>query len=173
MINRHWCISALDEDSPNTNSCLFTLDRLPLLLLLRKNQFSSSPNTSQQSVRKSLYSILLGLHYPVKIERSCHRAGTSGKYTVYTVQCTVLLCQYIKQSPVIRCHAGTSDCTVQSATMQVHQAAYSIQCYRSATPAVYSIQCYLAGTSISVQFHHASMLDNVHCDHADRSGNVL
>ena len=28
---------ALDEDSPFTNSCLFTLDRLPLLLLLRKN----------------------------------------------------------------------------------------------------------------------------------------
>jgi len=28
---------ALDEDSPNTNSCLFTLDRLPSLLLLRKN----------------------------------------------------------------------------------------------------------------------------------------
>ena len=28
---------ALDEDSPYTNSCLFTLDRLPLLLLLRKN----------------------------------------------------------------------------------------------------------------------------------------
>ena len=27
---------ALDEDSPYTNSCLFTLDRLPLLLLLRK-----------------------------------------------------------------------------------------------------------------------------------------
>ena len=27
----------LDEDSPYTNSCLFTLDRLPLLLLLRKN----------------------------------------------------------------------------------------------------------------------------------------
>ena len=28
---------ALDEDSPYTNSCLSTLDRLPLLLLLRKN----------------------------------------------------------------------------------------------------------------------------------------
>ena len=28
---------ALDEDSPYTNLCLFTLDRLPLLLLLRKN----------------------------------------------------------------------------------------------------------------------------------------
>ena len=28
---------ALDEDSPYTNSCLFSLDRLPLLLLLRKN----------------------------------------------------------------------------------------------------------------------------------------
>ena len=28
---------ALDEDSPYTNSCLFTLDRLPLLLLLCKN----------------------------------------------------------------------------------------------------------------------------------------
>ena len=125
-------------------------------------------------IAPSLYSILLGLHYPVKIERSCHRAGTSGKFTVYTVQCTVLLCQYIKQSPVIPCHAGTSaDCTVQSTTLQTHQAAYSIQCYRSATPAVYSIQCYLAGISGSVQFHHASMLDNVHCDHADRSGNVL
>ena len=28
---------ALDEDSPYTNSCLFTIDRLPLLLFLRKN----------------------------------------------------------------------------------------------------------------------------------------
>ena len=28
---------ALDEDSPYANSCLFTLDRLLLLLLLRKN----------------------------------------------------------------------------------------------------------------------------------------
>ena len=28
---------ALDEDSAYTKSCLFTLDRLPLLLLLRKN----------------------------------------------------------------------------------------------------------------------------------------
>ena len=28
---------AVDEDSPYTISCLFTLDRLPLLLLLRKN----------------------------------------------------------------------------------------------------------------------------------------
>ena len=28
---------ALDEDSPYTKSSLFTLDRLPLLLLLRKN----------------------------------------------------------------------------------------------------------------------------------------
>ena len=28
---------ALYEDSPYTNSCLFTLDRLPLLLLLHKN----------------------------------------------------------------------------------------------------------------------------------------
>ena len=30
MINKHL---ALDEDSPFTNSCLLTLDRLPLLLL--------------------------------------------------------------------------------------------------------------------------------------------
>ena len=28
---------ALDEDSAYTKSCLFTLDRLPLLLLLRQN----------------------------------------------------------------------------------------------------------------------------------------
>ena len=28
---------ALDEDSPHTSSCLFTLDQLPLLLLLCKN----------------------------------------------------------------------------------------------------------------------------------------
>ena len=33
---KFWAL-ALDEDLPYTNSCLFTLDRLPLLLLLRKN----------------------------------------------------------------------------------------------------------------------------------------
>ena len=37
MINKHLAFLALDEDSPYTNSCLFTLDRLPLLLMLRKN----------------------------------------------------------------------------------------------------------------------------------------
>ena len=40
MMNRHLASLALDEDSPYTKSCLFTLDQLPLLLLLRKNQFS-------------------------------------------------------------------------------------------------------------------------------------
>ena len=37
MINKHLAFLALDEDSPYTNSCLCTLDWLPLLLLLRKN----------------------------------------------------------------------------------------------------------------------------------------
>ena len=32
---------ALDEDSPYTNSCLFTLDRLPLLLLYAKTSSSA------------------------------------------------------------------------------------------------------------------------------------
>ena len=41
------------------NSCLFTLERLPLLLLLRKNQFSSSPKTSQQSERKPYCPLLV------------------------------------------------------------------------------------------------------------------
>ena len=50
---------ALDEDSPYTNSCLFTLDRLPFLLLLRKNYFSSSPKTSQQSVGKPYCTLLV------------------------------------------------------------------------------------------------------------------
>ena len=51
---------ALDEDSPYTKSCLFTLDRLPLLLLLRKNyKFFNSPKTSQQSVRKPNRPLLL------------------------------------------------------------------------------------------------------------------
>ena len=50
---------AVDEDSPYTNSCLLTLGRLPLLLLLRKNYFFSSPTTSQQSVRKPYCSLLL------------------------------------------------------------------------------------------------------------------
>ena len=50
---------ALDENSPYTNSCLFTLDRLPLLLLLRKNYFSSSPKTSLQSVRKPYFPLLV------------------------------------------------------------------------------------------------------------------
>ena len=59
MINTHLAFLALDEDSPYTNSCLFTLDRLPLLLLLRKNYFSSSPKTSQQSVRKPYRPLLL------------------------------------------------------------------------------------------------------------------
>ena len=59
MMNRHLASLALDEDSPYTNSCLFTLDQLPLLLLLRKNQFSSSPKTSQQSVRKPCCPLLV------------------------------------------------------------------------------------------------------------------
>ena len=50
---------ALDEDKPYTNLCLFTLDRLPLLMLLRKNLFFSSPKTSQQSVRKPYRPYLL------------------------------------------------------------------------------------------------------------------
>ena len=50
---------ALDEDSPYTNSCLFTLDRLPLLLLFRKNYFSSSQKTSLQSVRKPYFPLLV------------------------------------------------------------------------------------------------------------------
>jgi len=37
MINKHLAFLVVDEDSPYTNSCLFTLDLLPLLLLLRKN----------------------------------------------------------------------------------------------------------------------------------------
>ena len=41
MINKHLAFLALDEDSPYTNSCLFTLDRLPLLLLLRKTSYSA------------------------------------------------------------------------------------------------------------------------------------
>ena len=55
---------ALDEDSPYTNSCLFTLDRLPLLLLLRK---TSSPAVQKRHSKvygnpnaPSLYSIILG-----------------------------------------------------------------------------------------------------------------
>ena len=58
MINKHL---ASQQDSQFTNSGLFTLDRLPLLLLLRRNYFFSSPKTSKLSVRKtyrpSLYSI--------------------------------------------------------------------------------------------------------------------
>ena len=63
MINRHWCISALDEDSPYTNSCLFTLDRLPLLCCYAK---TSSPAAKIRHskvygnpIAPSLYSILL------------------------------------------------------------------------------------------------------------------
>ena len=66
MINRHWCISALDEDSPYTNSCLFTLDRLPLLLLLPCYAKTSSPAVQKRHskvhgnpIAPSLYSILL------------------------------------------------------------------------------------------------------------------
>ena len=81
MINRHWCISAFDEDSPYTNSCLFTLDRLPLLLLLRKNQFSSSPNTAQQSVRKP-YCPLLVFNSPLQC------IFISNQLKVYMVQLT-------------------------------------------------------------------------------------
>ena len=63
MINRHLA----HEDSPYTNSCLFTLDRLPLLLWLRKNisnardapDVFSSPKTSQLSVRKPYRPLLL------------------------------------------------------------------------------------------------------------------
>ena len=50
MINKHLAFLALDEDSPYTNSCLFTLDRLPLF---------SSPKTSQQSLRKPYRPLLL------------------------------------------------------------------------------------------------------------------
>ena len=42
MINKYLASLALDEDSPFTNSCLFTLDRLPLLLLLRAKTSSSA-----------------------------------------------------------------------------------------------------------------------------------
>ena len=42
MINKHLTSLALDEDSPYTNSCLFTLDRLPLLLLLYAETSSSA-----------------------------------------------------------------------------------------------------------------------------------
>ena len=59
MINKHLASLALDEDSPFTNLCLFTLDRLPLLLLLHRNQFFSSPKTSQQSVRKTYRPLLV------------------------------------------------------------------------------------------------------------------
>ena len=37
MINKHLASLALDEDSPFTNLCLITLDRLSSLLLLRRN----------------------------------------------------------------------------------------------------------------------------------------
>ena len=53
MMNKNLASLALDEDSPFANSCLFTLDRLLLLLLLHRNSFFSSPKTSQQSVRKT------------------------------------------------------------------------------------------------------------------------
>ena len=49
---------ALDEDSPYTNSCLFTLDRLPLLLLLRHSKVYGN------FIAPSLYSIILGLDIP-------------------------------------------------------------------------------------------------------------
>ena len=51
---------ALNEDSP------FTLDRLPLLLLLRRNYFFSSPKTSHQSVGKT-YRPLLVFYSPWKL----------------------------------------------------------------------------------------------------------
>ena len=41
MINTFGASLALDEDSQYTKSCLFTLDRLPLLLLLRKTSYSA------------------------------------------------------------------------------------------------------------------------------------
>ena len=34
MINKHLASLALDEDSPYTNSCLFTLDRLPFVIVV-------------------------------------------------------------------------------------------------------------------------------------------
>ena len=60
MINKHLASLALDEDSPFTYSCLFELDRLPLLLLLRRNYSSLAvPKTSQQSVRKTYRPLLV------------------------------------------------------------------------------------------------------------------
>ena len=64
MINKHLASLALDEDSPFTNSCLFTLDRLSLLLLLRRNYSSSAvqkrhSKVYEQPIAPSLYSILL------------------------------------------------------------------------------------------------------------------
>ena len=65
MINRHRCISGVDEDSPYTNSCLFTLDRLPNYCCYAK----TSPPAVQirhskvygNPIAPSLYSILLGI----------------------------------------------------------------------------------------------------------------
>ena len=42
MINKHLASLAFQQDSPFTNSCLFTLDRLPLLLLLYAETSSSA-----------------------------------------------------------------------------------------------------------------------------------
>ena len=56
-------LAPLDEDSPYTNSCLFTLDRLPLLLLFRKTSSSAVQKRHSKVYGNPIapsYAILLG-----------------------------------------------------------------------------------------------------------------
>ena len=67
MINKHLAFLALDEDSPYTNSCLFTLDRLPFYYCYAKtNSLAVQKRHSKvygNPIAPSFYSILLGLKY--------------------------------------------------------------------------------------------------------------
>ena len=68
MINKQMAFLALDEDSPYTNSFLFTLDRLPLLLLLYAKTRTSAVQKRHSKVYEnpiapSFNSILLVINY--------------------------------------------------------------------------------------------------------------
>ena len=87
MINRH--LAHLWRQM-KIHSCLFTLDRLPSLLLLRKNQFFSSSKTSQQSVRKpispSFYPILFSAYCIFTVKNKLFRQSLQIEPVAGTIQ---------------------------------------------------------------------------------------
>jgi len=85
---------ALDEDSPYINLYLFTLDRLPLLLLLRKNYTSAVQKRHSKvygnPIAPSFYSIHLAFNRSSMFIAQCtyctQMVGNTGFYLFMFIQ---------------------------------------------------------------------------------------